>query len=457
MFYLTVHQCCLTITLYDLPLRIRFFFRNTLCYTQIMADYSIGERILEERLYENETSRPPEPDHVINLKHGVIREAYELFLTHFGANSIDELKAAVAPGRVNLIGEHIDYCDGFVLPMAIPLYTVVLGRKAHDQKRGSTDVFSSYFQDPITIQLPYDKIVGKEQTWGRYIQGVLALTGCNLSLDVVVHSSIPLGSGLSSSAALELATYHFVSQFCPEPLPRGVKSAELCRRVEHEYAKVPCGIMDQFVIALAEHGHALRIDCRSLSYELIPMSISHDATFLITNSGVRHAHVGSEYAKRRSTVEKALRVLNVASWRDVTHQLLREKSHLFDAFTLDCALHVVDEIDRTVKASEALLDNDITHFGRYMCEGHSSLKDKYHVSCPEIDELVSLTLSCEGVFGSRMTGGGFGGCTVTLVRRENLEDVKNYIKENYKGGTPAFYESEPVSHASAADLEFLGM
>ncbi|VDK83032.1 unnamed protein product [Cylicostephanus goldi] len=158
------------------------------------------------------------------------------------------------------------------------------------------------------------------------------------------------------------------------------------------------------------------------------MSISHDAIFLITNSGVRHAHVGGEYAKRRSTVEKALRILNVASWRDVTHQLIQEKSHLFDAFTLDCALHVVDEIDRTVKASEALLDNDITHFGRYMCEGHSSLKDKYHVSCPEIDELVSLTLSCEGVFGSRMTGGGFGGCTVTLVRRENLEDVKNYIK-----------------------------
>ncbi|VDM75209.1 unnamed protein product [Strongylus vulgaris] len=411
-----------------------------------MADYSIGEKILEERLYENETNRPPEPDHVVNLKHGVVREAYELFLTHFGASPVNELKAAAAPGRVNLIGEHIDYCDGFVLPMAIPLYTVVLGRKAYDQERGSTDVFSSHFPDPIVIRRPYDKIVLEDVTWGRYIQGVLALTGCNLCFDVVVHSSIPLGSGLSSSAALELALYHFVSQFFPgeifpstffviifaahrltlEPLPRGVRSAELCRRVEHEYAGVPCGIMDQFVIALAEHGHALRIDCRSLSYDLIPMSISHDAIFLIINSGVRHKHAGGEYAKRRKTVEEALRVY-------------------------------VDEIERTVKASEALLDNDITHFGRYMCEGHNSLKDKYRVSCPEIDELVSLTMSCDGVFGSRMTGGGFGGCTVSLVRKENLEDVKNFIRENYKGGTPLFFESEPVSHASAVQLEFLGM
>ncbi|EYC44277.1 hypothetical protein Y032_0466g1968 [Ancylostoma ceylanicum] len=166
----------------------------------------------------------------------------------------------------------------------------------------------------------------------------------------------------------------------------------------------------------------------SLSYDLIPMSISHDALFLIVNSGVHHMHSGGEYAKRRKMVEEALRVLNVSSWRDATHELLREKSYLLDAVTLDCALHVVDEIERTIKASEALLDNDITHFGRYMCESHNSLKDKYRVSCPEIDELITLALSCEGVFGSRMTGGGFGGCTVSLVKKESLEDVKNYIK-----------------------------
>ncbi|RCN44109.1 GHMP kinase protein [Ancylostoma caninum] len=158
------------------------------------------------------------------------------------------------------------------------------------------------------------------------------------------------------------------------------------------------------------------------------MSISHDALFLIVNSGVHHMHSGGEYAKRRKMVEEALRVLNVSSWRDATHELLREKSCLLDSLTLDCAEHVVDEIERTIKASEALLDNDITHFGRYMCESHNSLKDKYRVSCPEIDELISLALSCEGVFGSRMTGGGFGGCTVSLVKKESLEDVKNYIK-----------------------------
>ncbi|KHJ97568.1 galactokinase [Oesophagostomum dentatum] len=421
-----------------------------------MADYSVGEKILEERLFENDSSRPSEPDHVTNLKRGVVREAYELFLTHFGASPVNEIKAAAAPGRVNLIGEHIDYCDGFVLPMAIPLYTVVVGRKTYDQKRGFTNVFSSHFADPLVIRRPYDRIVREGMTWGRYIQGVFALTECSLCFDVVVHSSIPLGSGLSSSAALELATYHFVSQFFPEPLPRGVRSAELCRRVEHEYAEVPCGIMDQFVIALAEHGHALRIDCRSLSYELIPISISHDALFLIVNSGVHHKHASGEYAKRRKMVEEALRILNVDSWRSVTHEMVQEKLSSGDAMMFDCALHVVDEIERTVKATEALLDNDITHFGRYMCESHNSLRDKYRVSCAETDELVSLAMACEGVFGSRMTGGGFGGCTVSLVRKENLEDVKNYIKDNYKGGTPTFYESEPVSHAGPVKLLFLG-
>ncbi|KAK6759329.1 hypothetical protein RB195_021117 [Necator americanus] len=420
-----------------------------------MADYSIGEKILEERLYDSENNRTPEPEHVINLKHGVVREAYELFLTHFGASPINELKAAAAPGRVNLIGDHVDYCDGVVLPMAIPLYTVVLGRKTDDQRRGFTNIFSSHFSDPVVIRRPYDTIIEKNVNWGRYIQGVFALTACDLCFDVVVHSSIPIGSGLSSSAALELASYHFVSQFFLEPLPTGVSSAELCRRVEHEYAGMPCGIMDQFVIALAEHAHALRIDCRSLSYDLIPMSISHDALFLIINSGVHHMHAGGEYKKRREVVEEVLRILNLPSWRDVTHDLLHEKSSLFNSGALDCALHVVDEIERTFKASEALLDNDITHFGRYMCESHNSLKDKYRVSCPEIDELVSLTLSCEGVFGSRMTGGGFGGCTVSLVRKDNLDDVKNYIKENYRGGTPTFYECEAVSHASAVELEFL--
>ncbi|VDM52736.1 unnamed protein product [Angiostrongylus costaricensis] len=292
-----------------------------------MADHPLREGTLEERQHEIEHIRSLEPDYVANLKHGIVREAYELFLTHFGPSSINDLKAAIAPGRVNLIGDHVDYCDGFVLPMvgeqsidmykifisnvinfskvskAIPLYTAVVGRPANDQCRGFTNVFSSYFEDPIT--------------------------------------------------------------FYSDPLPSGVKSAELCQRVEHEFLNVPCGIMDQFVISFAEYAHALRIDCRSLTFDLIPMSISHDALFLIINSGVHHTHSGGEYAKRRKTVEKALSI------------------------------------------------------------------EKYRVSCPELDELVSLVLSCDGVFGSRMTGGGFGGCTVSLVRKDNVDAVKNYVKVYY--------------------------
>ncbi|KAK6043336.1 galactokinase [Cooperia oncophora] len=315
--------------------------------------------------------------------------------------------------------------------MAIPLYTAVLGRVASDRLRGFTNVFSSQFPDPIVIRQPYDQIKPESASWGRYIQGILALTHCDLCFDLVIHSTIPMGSGLSSSAALELASYHFVSQFLPNPLPSGVASAELCRRAEHEYAGVPCGIMDQFVIALAEHGHAIRIDCRLLTYELIPMSIGHDTLFLVINSGVSHTHADGEYALRRKMVEEALKVFELTSYRDVTHETIQEKSSLLDVATLDCVHHVVEEIERTLKASEALLDNDITHFGRFMRESHRSLQDKYRVSCPEIDELVAMALSCEGVFGSRMTGGGFGGCTVTLVRKENVEDVKNYIKVSH--------------------------
>ncbi|KJH48396.1 galactokinase [Dictyocaulus viviparus] len=400
-----------------------------------MGDHSIGRKILEERLHQTGVYRSLEPNHIMNQKHGVVREAYELFLTHFGPSSTDFLKAAVAPGRVNLIGDHIDYCDGFVLPMAIPLYTVVIGRPAVDQLRGSTNVFSSNFTEPITIFQPYSQKKEEDVRWGRYIQGVLALTECNLCFDLVVHSTIPVGI----------------------PLPDGIKSAQLCQRVEHEFAGVPCGIMDQFVITFAEYAHALKIDCRSLTFDLIPLSISHDALFLIVDSGAHHNHASGEYAKRRKMVEEALRVFNVASWRDVTYQLVQEKSPLLDDLTLDCAYHVVDEIERTLKASEALLDNDITRFGRFMCESHHSLKEKFRVSCPEIDELVSLILSCDGVFGSRMTGGGFGGCTVSLVRKDNVDNVKNHIRDNYRGGIASFYECEPVSHACAVQLDFLSI
>ncbi|GMR32417.1 hypothetical protein PMAYCL1PPCAC_02612 [Pristionchus mayeri] len=428
-------------------------------YTHMtMADFSIGDEVEEE--LPSQLEETEESDSVLHHKQATVREAHEMFVTVFGSCPLNDLKASIAPGRVNLIGEHVDYCDGFVLPMAIPLYTCAMGRRAADQNRGYSLVHSTHFTETVQLHKPYTEGKDKYPQWVRYVQGVFALLEADSLpyLDIVVHSHIPPGSSLSSSAALELSVLYLLMDFLPEVDRLSTTAAALlCQKAEHLYAGMPCGIMDQLVIAAAKNQRALKIDCLTLDYEAIPMSIAHDVVFLVTNSGVKHALATSEYAKRRSDVDRAVKLIGANSWRDVNEELLKQRSASLrgEGDMMDRASHVVGEIARTVEAANALLDNNIILFGRLMTDSHESLRRKYSVSCAELDELVEIALSVEGVFGARMTGGGFGGCTVSMVRRDAVENLKKEIKSRYTGGEASFLECEPVGGVRIFALDFL--
>ncbi|XP_029384337.1 galactokinase isoform X2 [Echeneis naucrates] len=357
--------------------------------------------------------------------------------------------AVCAPGRVNLIGEHTDYNQGFVLPMALPLVTVVVGSKISGQDvtvvTATEDVDEPHRVD---FSLPSDRspLCPGTPSWANYVKGVIQhyrvrpLAGFR----AVIASSVPLGGGLSSSASLEVAFYTFLQQLKPDDGDK-VAKALACQQAEHTHASVPCGIMDQFVSVLGREGHALLIDCRSLEANHIPLA-DPNLIILITNSNVKHSLTGSEYPTRRKQCEEAARVLGKASLRDATMKDLEGAKDRLDDVTYKRARHVIEEIERTAQAAESLKRGAYKEFGKLMVESHNSLRDLYEVSCSELDELVSAALEVEGVFGSRMTGGGFGGCTVTLVQADSIDRTTRHIKERYNG-TLTFYVTTPSEGA----------
>ncbi|XP_059720760.1 galactokinase [Haemorhous mexicanus] len=359
--------------------------------------------------------------------------------------------AVWAPGRVNLIGEHTDYNDGFVLPMALHLGTVLVGAPTQDETI-SIITTSAEADEPHKVQFPAPTASRPLSPglphWANYVKGVIQhypggpLPGFN----AVMASDVPLGGGLSSSAALEVATYTFLQQLCPDNGDL-VAKALACQKAEHTFAGMPCGIMDQFISVMGKEGHALLIDCRSLKTVLVPLSDASLAV-LITNSNVRHTLTGSEYPTRRRQCEEAAAALGKASLRDATPAELEEaRSHLGDE-VFRRARHVIGEIARTSEAAEALQDRDYKTFGKLMVESHNSLRDDYEVSCPELDVLVAAALEVDGVYGSRMTGGGFGGCTVTLLEAGAADRAKKHIQEKYSGKA-TFYLTKPSGGAKA--------
>jgi galactokinase len=356
-----------------------------------------------------------------------------------------------APGRVNLIGEHTDYNDGFVMPSAIGFYTWIA---VSPRSEKVLHVRSEEFHE--TVDLPLQELAGPPRKhWSDFVRGVAAvlqtrgykLSGANL----IIEGQVPMGAGLSSSASLEVATALALLRGSSEADP--LELAKLCQRAEHEYVGTRCGIMDQFIAVFGQVDHALMLDCRSLSAE--SLAIPHDVRLVICNSMVKHELASGEYNRRRADCETGVSILkkvltHVVALRDISiPQLEMHRIELPELVYRRCR-HVTSENQRVLDAAGALRSGDLDQFGKLMNESHRSLRDDFEVSCQELDVLVEIASECEGVYGSRMTGGGFGGCTITLVESASAMDFQNTLSRKYKditGITPAIYSCSAAQGA----------
>jgi galactokinase len=359
-----------------------------------------------------------------------------------------------APGRVNVIGEHTDYNDGFVMPAALEFYTWVAADKREDRV---IEVYSDHFDEKISLSL--DGLDGpRRRHWSDFIRGVAAvlqnagykLAGANL----VIHGEVPLGAGLSSSASLEVAAALALSSVSGIDVPR-LELVKLCQKAEHEFVGTRCGIMDQFVAVHGAAGHALMLDCRSLEYELLP--VPHDLRLVVCNSMIRHELASGEYNRRRADCEEGVKLLQtplpgIRALRDVSGADLEAWKRVLPATVYRRCRHVVTENQRVLEAAKALQSRDTERFGHLMYRSHASLRDDYEVSCRELDLLVDLASSSPGVYGARMTGGGFGGCTVNLLKADACDSFKDQISRAYREATgivPEIYVCEPGQGAQA--------
>lgn len=345
---------------------------------------------------------------------------------------------AAAPGRVNLIGEHTDYNAGFVFPLAIERYIVVAGARPGDAGGERVRLYSTLLDE--TSGFDVGNLEPQRRDWTSYLRGTFAgfiergvAPG---AFDLVIDSQVPLGGGLSSSAALEVATATLLEAATGHQLDP-VEKARLCQRAEHEYAGMPCGIMDQFSSALGAAGRLLLIDCRSETAELVPLD-DPGVAVLVINSNVKHELTGSEYPERRAQCELAAKLLGVETLRDATmSDLKRDRSKLSDVLHRR-ARHVIGEIERTTQAAAALRAREWDRVGELMYASHESLRDDFQVSTEELDALVEIARDvgpAGGVIGSRMTGGGFGGCTVSLVRSGREREIAERIGREYRQRT----------------------
>jgi len=347
-----------------------------------------------------------------------------------------------APGRVNLIGEHTDYNEGYVLPVAIDRYIFVAAGPRKDRKvsiralnLGEEDAFS------------LDEIDRGERGWSNYGRGVaweMERAGHRLQgMEAVIWGDLPMKSGLGSSAALEVAiaySFHSLSGLEIEPL----QLALLCQRAENGFVGVQCGLMDQMTSALGEKDHALLIDCRSLERQLIPTPPEVD--IVVTDTRVRRGLLDSQYNLRRQECREGARLLGVPSLRSISLKELAERESDLPPTIYRRVSHVATENQRTLEAAEALR-GDLKAFGQLMYDSHRSLRYDFEVSCPELDILVEAARKVPGVYGSRLTGAGFGGCTVSLVGREAVPEFQTRVAKEYERATakePAIYVCRPA-------------
>jgi galactokinase len=358
-----------------------------------------------------------------------------------------------APGRVNLIGEHTDYNDGFAMPAAIEFYCWVAVSTREDRK---LSIYSEEFSAAADADLD-SASHQPSKTWSDYPVGValqleqagFRLRGANL----LIESEVPMGAGLSSSAAIEVATALALADQSGWS-PDRVRLAQLCQKAENEFVGARVGIMDQFVSLHGQEDHALMLDCRALTFEslLIPDSVK----LVISNTMVKHELASSEYNRRRADCEEAVRRLaevlkGIRALRDVSLEQLERHQDVLSEVIYKRALHIVTENARVLDSAEALRSGDIARFGMRMAESHRSLRDLYEVSCRELDLMVDLAYQQRGVFGARMTGGGFGGATINLVDARYAGEFKEKMAKAYQketGLVPQIYICKPAEGAS---------
>ncbi len=342
-----------------------------------------------------------------------IQELHELHLARYNSAPI----IFRAPGRVNLVGEHTDYADGFCMPAALNLSTLVA---ASETETGQLDIYSAELKDGVTRQLNQLGDTGSGH-WSDYVTGVvreLQKADVNLNgIALTITGDVPIASGLSSSASLEVATTGAILKLA-DAIMTGPQIALLAQRAENQYVGAPCGIMDQFISANGVAGHALVLDCRSL--QATPSPIPSSVRLVICNSMVKHSVAGNEYAERRAQVAEATRVManrkpDVHALRDVTLAELAAAQHEMNTLAYLRARHVISDSERVLQLATALRNNDLASAGSIMTAAHKSYRDDFGASCAECDLLVDLASILPGCYGSRLTGGGFGGCTVSLV------------------------------------------
>jgi galactokinase len=377
--------------------------------------------------------------------------AVQAYRHHFGTKPELLLRA---PGRVNLIGEHTDYNDGFVLPAAIDRETVVAAGRTSDS---TLTAVAADFGDHLD-SFALDQPIGPVQAgWANYVRGVaqsMMADGIPLAgAQMAIAGNVPLGSGLSSSAALEVAVGNALAAIAGQAI-EPTRMAKIAQRAENEFVGCACGIMDQLISARGEAGHALLIDCRTL--DCTPVSIPDGVSIIIAHSGVRHAHAGGEYNDRRLQCETAARHYGVAALRDLDLAALEKGKNGLDTTAYRRARHVVTENARTEAAAEALKHGDLQRLGELMAQSHASMRNDFEITVPAVDslaEIMAAPLAGPGGMlhgGARMTGGGFGGCVVAVAPDDCVASVVKAVVDHYRtpeGLTADIFVCQPSAGA----------
>lgn len=384
----------------------------------------------------------------------VARRAVAAFRSHFDASGEAPAVGARAPGRVNLIGGHTDYNDGFVLPATIDRTVCVVFR----QRSGHTvRLWSADFEERAEYELSGD--IAALPGWARYVGGVAEAfrqrEGLPSGFEGVIHGDVPLGAGLSSSAALEVAAALGLARVFGRGLDP-VETATMCQHVEQTYVGVDCGIMDQFAARLGQSGHALFLDCRSLDYEHVSLPADR-VRLVVLDSRVRRELASSKYNEHRRACEQATRFFQqfderITALRDVSSDLLDTHGADLPDPIRRLTRHVVTENRRVQRGAELLRAGELAAFGRLVNASHASLRDDYEVSSAELDHLAETAQSTPGVFGARMTGAGFGGCVVALAKPDAVSNLKRNIVQSYTekfGREPAVYAIERGEEAGS--------